>query len=511
MKRSKHSLSHYKLATLDMGELVPVGCYEVLPGDTVQQATSLLLRVSPLLAPVMHPVMVRIHHWFVPNRIVWEDFEDFITGGSDGISAAAVHPTINPAAGFASGSLGDYFGIPTGVTNPGNGVSALPFRSYAKIFNEFYRDEDLVAEATVSVASGVDTTTSVALKKVAWEKDYFTSARAWPQKGPAVTLPLGTRAPVLGILGNQSLPTTYNMASILTRNSLGQQATIAINTSADVGASQAFVIQQGTGSPVPVGYPDIYADLSTATAVNIRDVREAFALQRYQEARAQYGSRYTEYLRYLGVRSSDARLQRPEYLGGGKQVISFSEILQTGVTTSGTPNLGVGELKGHGISAMRSGRFRRFFEEHGHVITLLSVRPRTMYMDGLHRMWNRRTKEDYWQRELERIGQQEIYEKEIFCEASAASDTVWGYQDRYSEYRHLPSQVVGDFRSTLNFWHYARDFTSSSIPVLNSSFVECDATKRVNAVSTNDVLWCMVNHNIQARRQVGKQTIGKVS
>lgn len=500
MKREKHSLSNYRLTTCDMGELVPVGCYEVLPGDSVQQATSMLLRVSPLIAPVMHPVIVRIHHWFVPHRLVWPDFEKFITGGSDGLGEGSVFPTISTgAAGIAVGSLGDYLGIPTGLVN--HDVSAFAYRSYQKIWNENYRDQDLVTSATSAETGGVDTTTSLTLKNVAWEKDYLTGARPWAQKGPAVTLPLGSTAPVVST--NQDV--WMNRAGIGRKMAFGTAGGtyIAMNT-ADTQNSYA------TQGPLQFGYQTgLQADLASATSVDINDVREAFALQRYQEARAQYGSRYVEYLRYLGIRSSDARLQRPEYLGGGKQTIAFSEILQTGVTTSGV-DLGVGSLKGHGISAMRSGRFRRFFEEHGLVMTLLSVRPRTMYMDGLHRMYGRRTKEDFYQKELERIGQQEILEKEVFAEASAGSEATWGYGDRYSEYRHLPSYVAGEFRSTLNFWHYARDFTSSSIPVLNSSFVQCDATKRVNAVQSTDVLWVMVNNSIQARRMVGRKTIGRV-
>lgn len=506
MRRQKHSLSHYRLFTSDMGELVPVGCYEVLPGDTVQQASSVLLRVSPLLAPVMHPVNVRLHHWYVPHRLIWSGWEDFITGGSDGLGDGTVFPTITTgASGFAVGTLGDYLGIPTGVAV--HDVSALPFRSYAKIFNEFYRDQDLVTEATISVASGADTTTSTALKTAAWEKDYFTSARPWAQKGPAVTLPLGTLAPVKTQATNVVTGVQEGMRMLQ-----ADGGAPTVNKALAFAAAGDFVTNSTSSDQAPGErvYPsNLFADLAGATAVDINDVREAFALQRYQEARAQYGSRYTEYLRYLGVRSSDARLQRPEYLGGGKQTIAFSEILQTGVTTSGS-ELGVGNLKGHGIAAMRSGRYRRFFEEHGLVITLMSVRPRAMYMDGLHKMWSRATKEDYYQKELELIGQQELLEKELFMQSSAGGNDTWGYQDRYAEYRHLPSYVAGEFRTTLNFWHMARDFTSSAIPVLNSSFVTCDATKRINAVTSTDALWVMVNHSIQARRMVTRKTIGQV-
>jgi len=485
VKRSKFSLSNYKLLTCDMGELVPIGLQEVLPGDTIQQSTSMLLRVSPLLAPVMHPVHCRVHHWFVPHRLVWEDWEKFITGGPDGMDAS-VFPTvtIGGGSGAAVGSLADYLGVPTGVNNIE--VSALPFRGYAKIWNEWYRDQDLQTALTIDETSGPDTTTNTTLQNVDWEKDYFTSSRPWAQKGPDISVPLGTTAPVVtngaipnftgGGLTNQNL-FSLNASNALVRN--GGNAT----------SSAALVFGNSTG---------LQTDLSTATAASINDLREAFALQRYEENRARYGSRFTEYLAFLGIRSSDARLQRPEYLGGGKQVIQFSEVLQTGVTTSGA-TAGPGNLKGHGIGAMRSNRYRKFFEEHGYVYSFLSVKPKTMYAQGLNRTWNRRTKEDFWQRELQHIGQQEILNKELYA-AHASPEATFGFQDRYDEYRRQESSIAGEFRSTLDYWHYARIFASA--PTLNASFVSSIPTKRVNQVTSADVLWVMANHSIQARRLV---------
>lgn len=198
------------------------------------------------------------------------------------------------------------------------------------------------------------------------------------------------------------------------------------------------------------------------------------------------------------MRSSDARLQRPEYLGGGKQTIQFSEVLRTGSESTAD---NIGQLYGHGISSMRSNRYRRFFEEHGVVMSLLSVRPKTMYTQGLARQWSRKTKEDYFQKELQHIGQQEVYQREVYS-ASGTPANVFGYQDRYDEYRRAESTIAGEFRSTLDFWHYGRVFTGD--PVLNASFVTSDPTKRVNAVTSNDVLWIMANHSIQARRMVAK-------
>lgn len=509
MKRNKHSLSNYKLLTADMGKLIPVGLTECLPGDTIQQSTSMLIRMSPLVAPVMHPVNVRIHHWFVPHRLSYTGWEDFITGGPLGTGSAVPYPT-NPATVNASlGSLYDYLGVPTGVVLPIGTLSLLPLRAYNKVFNEYYRDEDLVTSA-------LDDDTVV--RNISWEKDYYTAARPWAQKGPAVTLPLGSTAPV-------SIPASSGAGSVLS-NANG------ITVRGLTGAMTALTATAGPATPFNVGVATTSgaanfgadgtnttglrtgaltgtADLTSATASDINAIRRAFALQRYQEARAQYGSRYTEYLRYLGVTPKDARMQKPEYLGGGKQTIAFSEILRTGNINADNATSPIGQLKGHGIAAMRSNKYRYYCEEHGYVISMMSVRPRSMYTNGLPRTWSKRTKEDYFQKELELIGQQPIANSEVFAGTVDATNKLpFGYQDRYSEYRHQESQVAGEFRTILDYWHLGRKF--ASLPVLNSSFVECDPSKRVFAEQTQNSMWIMVNHNIQARRMVGYKTVGRV-
>jgi len=497
VKRYKHSLSNYKLFSCDMGELVPCGLTEVLPGDSIQQATNALVRASPMLSPAMHPIQCRIHHWFVPHRLVWDDWEDFITGGPDG-EDASVFPTIAMPAdtGFAVGSLADYLGVPTGVpAASGVTVSALPFRAYAMVYNEWYRDQDLIQPLTIDTTSGADSTTNLDLQVCAWERDYFTSSRPWEQKGPAITVPLGTRANILG-LGIGSPGTAAAVSGTQTGNVAmsGSGWYVEGNSQAITGNETYVAIKQASA-----GIPDIYADLSTASAVTVNVLREALALQRYQEARARYGSRYTEYLQYLGVKSSDARLQRPEYLGGGQNVIQLSEVLQT--AEGSNP---VGTLRGHGVSAMRSNRFRRFFEEHGYVITLLSIRPKTIYASGLFRHWNRRTKEDFWQKELEHIGQQEVLVKEVYAAADGAPlgpEDTFGYQDRYDEYRRQESSIAGEFRtSDLNYWHLARIFASDT--ALNEAFVECVPSERIFAVPSKDVFYIQAKHSIQARRLV---------
>lgn len=486
MKRSKFNLSYNTLLTCDMGELVPIGLTEVLPGDTVQQSTNALIRCSPLLSPVMHPVRINIHHWYVPHRLIWEDFEDFITGGPTGMDAS-VFPTIAmPGGGGAAiGSLADYLGVPTGVNSLV--VSALPFRGYAKIWNEWYRDQDLQTELVIDDTSGIDTTTSTSLQNADWEKDYFTSARPWEQKGPSITIPLGSTAPVVRPANATPAWDSYNTSSQTTPAAGGvslQAGTGLVISTAGVGLT---FDPQGT----------LVTDLTGASAITINALREAMALQRYQEARARYGSRYTEYLAYLGVRSSDARLQRPEYLGGGRQTIQFSEVLQTAEGTDP-----VGEMRGHGIAAMRSNRYRKFFEEHGYVFTFLTARPKTVYGQGLFRHWNRRVKEDFWQRELQHIGQQEILNKEVYA-AHVNPDGTFGFQDRYDEYRRTESRVSGEFRdTTLDFWHMARIFASS--PALNASFVSSVPTKRIFASTNTDGLYLTCKHSIQARRMVAQ-------
>lgn len=496
MKRAKHSLSNYKLLTCDMGELVPIGINEVLPGDSIQQATSALVRCSPLLAPVMHPVTVRIHHWFVPFRLLWSEWEDFITAGPAGVSLPAF-PTRALPNPTTVGSLADYLGIPNALNAPV--VSALPFRAYQLIFNENYRDQDLVTEAVISTASGADVTTSTALQNVSWEKDYFTSSRPWEQKGPTVTIPLGTSALVRTQSGHQI---TGVQSTMLMRDAATGVPPIADKT---VGVQiTTGQVNQATVAPGALGnglYPsNLFADLTGASAITVNALRQALALQSFEEARARYGSRYVEYLRYLGVRSSDARLQRPEYLGGGKQTIQFSEVLSTAAST--TPATVVGEMKGHGIAAMKSNRYRRYFEEHGYVLSLMSVLPKTMYVQGIARHWNRRSKEEYWQREFQHIGQQAVKNKEIYA-AAAAPEATFGYQDRYDEYRRTENTIAGEFRTTaLDYWHMGRIFASE--PALNASFVTSTPSKRNFASQSTDTLYVMAKHNIQARRLVAQ-------
>lgn len=499
-KRSKFSLSHYVLGTCKMGYMLPIGLTEVLPGDTIQQATSVFMRLAPMLAPVMHPVQVKIHHWYVPHRLVFPEFESFITGGPDGLDTTEFPTITAPEDGFAVGSLADHLGLPPGIG--GISVSALPFRAYALIYNEWYRDQDLEAELAISDGAGVDTTTSLVLQRGDWERDYFTTARPWPQKGVAVSVPVdgvslsGTNVEIFG--NGQQINfamegTGYNIPVQIAGGATGSSAARAIQGV----ASNAVAEHVGFSSdPTKTGLSGRFVADTSIGSVDINNLREAFALQRFEEHRAMYGSRYVEYLRYLGIKASDARLQRPEYLGGGKQTIQFSEVLQTAADGDNP----VGTLRGHGIAAMRSNRYRRFIEEHGYIISIMLIRPKSIYQQGIPRTWLRRVKEDFWQQELQHIGQQEVLTQELY--GAAEEGTVFGYQNRYDDYRQHVSYVAGEFRDVLNYWHMAREFENE--PVLNADFISSVPTERIFAAQENDQIYYMANHSIQARRLMAK-------
>lgn len=486
MKRNKFNLSCTKLATMAMGKIYPVFWGETLPGDTWQMSTAALVRAVALNAPIFHQVIVRIHHWFVPNRLIWDDsggaetgFEAFITGGSDGTKTPE-HPHIDLGT-VSEGDLLDYMGIPPGAYGGGGNmeVNALPVRAYNLIFNEWYADQQLTTARTIDKTDGADSTSTTTIASACWEKDYFTTSRTSPTLGTTVTIPLTGDADVHTDVGTGSIVTLYDETAASYQRLDSSGADLLTDTTAGSSANRMF------------------ADLSSVSGVDINDLRLALALQRYQEARNNYGARYPEYLSYLGVRPDDASLQRPQYLGGGRSAVQFSEHLVGSESTNFNP----GDMVGHGISAMRTNKYQKFFREHGIVMTLMSVVPKTVYANGIFKPWNRTTKEEYFQRELQHIGEEIVENKETYSEHSSPTGT-FGYAPRYDSYRRNHSTIAGEFRSTLNHWHMARIFTGDT--ALNSSFITSVPTDRVYQSTSTDPLMVMAANKIYTRRPIIK-------
>lgn len=486
MRRANHNLSHYRLATFDMGELVPVCCVEVLMGDTFVHSSAVMLRAATLVTPVMHPVDVRLHHWFCPNHILWEDWDDFLTGKNPALTV----PTLDSDSSWTT--LWDNLGVPDGSGS----VNALPVRAYNKIWNEFYRDQDIQTE--------LNEETNVTMQRVNWSKDYFTTSRPTPQQGTAISIPFaaGTNAPVRGIKFGVSNSVAANAPENIigvdsAEDALSGAGGPHLTVSAATGNS--YWKFPNTGAPSSSNRPQIFADMSDASGgINVNEFRMAMALQRHLEARNRWGSRIQDYYAYHGVKPRDGRLHLPEYLGGGRATIAFSEVLATAEGTS----TNVGDQAGHGIVSVRTRNYGHFFSEPGWVLSLMSVRPRTIYADQLHRQWIRSDKDDYWQKEYESFGPQAVVTKEVYGPHGNATD-VFGYQGRHDEYRRHPSYVSGGFRGIDDDWHMARFF--SSAPALNTTFLSCLPTDRIYADVSEPECRAMVSHNIRAKRLVSKR------
>lgn len=480
MQRSTLNLSNTKLLTCDQGNLVPISLMEVVPGDHFRHDTSMLIRTQPLFAPLMHKCTATTHHWFVPSRILQDNFEDGITGGEDGLQEP-IFPTITSPAGtgFETGTLADYLGLPVGV--PDMEVSAFPFRAYTSIYNEFYRDQQLQDPLVLSKADGPDITTNVDLQNAAWQKDYFTAARPSPQLGAEVTIPLTGNAPV-AFDGTTGASNKLGALSVDDGNNLHSLDTAGANLFSNGGNADN----------------GLFADLTGIAAVDINLQRLANAVQRFKERSNRGGARYTEWLSsFFKIRSQDSRLQIPEYIGGGRTNIQFSEVLSTADNT-GSP---VGALSGHGIAAGRSNRYSFKAPEHGYIITVLCVRPKTMYTQGLHKLWSRNSKFDYLIPDFANLGDQEILNKELYAQHTLPQGT-FGFVPRYDDYRTIPNTISGAFRNTLDFWHLGRVFDSD--PALNSDFVTANPTDRVYAVADEDQLQIQVLNNVKVKRAIPK-------
>lgn len=484
--KSTFDLTHERQLSMDMGKLVPIMVEEILPGDEFSVKTDMLVRLAPMLAPMMHRVNVYTHYFFVPSRILMTDWESFITGGPSGTDAT-VFPTIKSPAitGWALNSLPDYMGLPTGVAD--FYVNALPFRAYVEIYNQWYRDQNLVTPVAVSKAAGVDSTTSTALLNRAWEKDRFTSALPWAQRGSPVSVPLGGTVPVERVSAAPNAWEAFNVGA----NTRPATSTLASDN------PTGEVYNTGAGARItldPKG--GLVANLASANPITINALRQVILLQKWMEKNARGGARYVEaILEHFGVRSSDARLQRPEYLGGGVSPITVSEVLQTAPASGGSTPLGA--MAGHGYSVPGLHAFKKTFEEHGYVFGIMSVLPRTKYQQGSPAMWNRRSRLDFAWPTFAGLGEQAILKKELYA-ASADPDGVFGYAPRYQEYRERESSVHGDFKSTLSYWGMQRIFSSE--PTLSDTFVISDPTKRIFAATSEQGLWVQVLNQVQAKR-----------
>lgn len=467
--RSSFKMQKALKTTFDSGFLVPIMCEEVLPGDTFNVNVTMFGRLATPIFPVMDNLHLDSFFFFVPNRLVWNNWVKFMgeqDNPADSISYT-VPQQVSPAGGYAVGSLQDYFGLPTvGQVGAGNTVShsALPVRAYNLIYNQWFRDENLQNSRTVDKGDGPDTSpaTNYTLLRRGKRHDYFTSALPWPQKGGnAVTLPLGTSAPVklVSTPGNPLVPGAANGAF-----------------AAYSGTSNGYsTTNGGTVSAVASGSGNLYADLSSATAATINQLRQSFQIQKLLERDARGGTRYTEILRsHFGVASPDARLQRPEYLGGGSTSINIQPVAQTSGTGATGQTTPIGNLAAFGTYLAPGHGFSQSFVEHGHVIGLVSVRADLTYQQGLRRFWNRQTRYDFYFPAFAMLGEQAVLSEEIFCDGSAGDQTVFGYQERWAEYRYNPSQITGLFKSTsagtIDPWHYGQRFTSR--PTLNSTFIE---------------------------------------
>jgi hypothetical protein len=427
----------------------------------------MFMRVTPMAAPVMHEVQARIHHFYVANRTIWDGWEDFITGGEDGMNADVIPTYVTTGTPH---DLWDYLGVP-----PVNGISlnALPIIAFNRIWNEFYRDQDLQTERADN---------DVTIPQCAWGRDYLNTARPWSQKGPAVSIPLGDSAPI----ASTAIGGDGQIQYVLDGN--GQAKRLQ-----EQGAA-AVVLGSSSGNT------PLYADLSQATGGDPIDVRTAWGMQRFMEEAARYGSRYPEKMRRLGS-LYQGLLERPEFLGGGQQSVNFSEVLQTANDTTDRA-FGVGDLYGHGIAATRSNRYKRRIDEHGYVISLLSVRPVSLYQDGVEREWLRSDREDFHDPFLENVGMMPIYNGEVDLGHSSGHKEVFGYQDRYDDYRQGRNKVTGEFRGTLDYWHLGRQLTD---PTLNASFVECNPSKRIYNEQASHSLWVMCHNKINVIRNISKR------
>lgn len=486
--RNQFDMSYDVKTTFDMGELIPVCCTEVLPGDSWRIGGNALVRFAPLIAPVMQRMKSRIHYFFVPNRVLYDEWDNFISGSS---SVAAPYVTVN-AERYSANPLFDYLNLP----DPGSTTytaSAFPFAAYQMIYNEYYRDQNLQTPVNYNLIPGDqagDTPDLWTLRNCAWDHDLFTSALPSEQFGASVDIPLGQ-----GVV-------TYNADAPQVgqwRPSGGGAGFASGDLAANVTGNT--VVSGGSGDTFdydPKG--TLVTDLEPTT---INSLRRAFSLQRWAETAMRVGRRLVEVtLGHFGVKSSDARLQRPEYIVGVNQPVIISEVLNTTgeIAEGGLPQ---GNMSGHGISVARGNFGSYFAEEHGWIIGVMSVLPETSYSQGIPNHFLRFDKFDYYWPELANIGEAAVPNKEVFVQ-SAEPDAPFGYMPQYYGYRFNQSRVSGQMKTTYDYWHFGRKFDEE--PALNADFIECRPTKNPFAVQDPgvDSLIVHVVNNMSASRLVNK-------
>lgn len=510
-RKNKFDLSREVKMTGNMGTLYPAFIQDVIPGDSFQVDTQQLVRFSPLLAPMMHNIDFKLDYFFVPYRLVWDEWKDFITGGETGNDLPS-YPRIkidqyNADNFLGKGQLLDYMGVPPiwsscqGQDNSdkrkagaltGNlqlvdnkfDLSVLPARAYQLIYHEYFRDQNVGTEyeqhRTSGYVTGTEKGDTLRLRQSNWEKDYFTSALPFLQRGPEVELPLGT-VQIDSIYPSDGglVPLNAELDINGTGNSSAQISLTANNT-----IENAYLAGE-------------------MQAVTINELRKATALQRWLEVMARAGSRYREQIHSIfGERIPDYTVQVPQYLGGGKTSIMISEILSTYTDSSTTSDKPQGDMTGHAIGLGQGIGFKQSFDEHGIILGLARVIPKSSYVQGLSKFWQKFDKFDHYFPQFANLGEQEVLNKELFLKGTPEDNDVFGYQQRYAEYKYSLNRVAGDFRDTLNYWELSRRFENH--PTLNQSFVGCYPDDRIFAVTDDNEhkIWINLNHRVNALRPI---------